>query len=172
MTPTLLLPPLSIAAKNCRLVQALSDQKAGLWSADLKLVRHRTRCAVFENVLFMLSDELCYISGIENEDGLPRGLPAPQAQAQQHFIRHLQMETACAVQSLANAGLAEALVYPYDCVAQATAAFLIAHGTTPYIGYGMHDEHGQYQIFAIDGERDGYFEDARNILPFDALEPC
>lgn len=134
----------------------------------MKACRHGVQCAVFEEVLFVESNGTAFIYGIEFEDGYPKGLNAELAEKQRAFIQFLREETRLRNQAV---GVLSALFsgHEYSCEGKATAAYIAARETSLMMGIGYRSAEGEYELIAIDPEKDSWLESARGTLPFDEL---
>lgn len=161
-------PPISFAAKNTRFVSKFPRGRDELWMADLKACRRDVQCEVFEDILFVESNGMTFIYGIELEDGYPEGLTADLALKQQSLIQFLRDETRRDNEIL---GLA-ALIFTgheYTTEGKATAAYVAARGASLMMGVGYRNNAGEYELIGLDPEEDLWLESARLTPSFDAL---
>lgn len=161
-------PPIAFAAKNARFVSNFPDGPDELWMADLKACRHDVQCEVFEDILFVESNGMAFVYGIEFEDEYPKDLLPELALKQQSFIQFLRDETRRDNDAL---GLA-ALIFTgheYSTEGKATAAYIAARGASLVMGVGYRNNDGKYELIGLDPEEDSWLESARSILPFDEL---
>lgn len=169
---TLMKPPLALpiafAATNCQRISKNPNGIEEYWSADIKVVRHKTFNRIFTGVLFFEKPgEIVYLAGIEHPDGVDRHIHSDAAIKQAEFIAFLREEND---RDNAILGMFSAMFqgHEYATVGQASAAYLAAKSLTHPFGVGFMDSDGEYQLLQIEpGEESGF--DGNAYLPFDQL---
>lgn len=143
---------LRISVSRVRFVSGFPDGVDELWCADIQVARGDGLYEMFEDILYVESNGVAYIYGIEFEDGLPRGLRSDLAQVQQRFIQFLRDETA-----RKNMMFPLSLLFTghdYSSEWSATEAYVAERSVALKIGIGYRDKVGVYQRLAMEYSED------------------
>lgn len=151
VNPNAIMMPMLFTANNARFASHFPYGTDELWMADLIASRNSEQCGVFENVLFVETDGIAYIYGIEFEDGYPKGLMPDLALKQQSFIQFLRDETRRKNESLGALSLIFS-GHEYSTEGRATAAYIAARDAALMMGVGYRNNDGKYEMIAIDPE--------------------
>lgn len=138
--------PLSFSVENPQFVSNFPEGMDQLWQACVTAHQNGEQVESFEDILFVESDEMAYIYGIEFADAFIQGLqPTQFAHRQQAFIQFLRAHTGLTNDSL---GLTSLLFdgHEYACEHRATASYIAARNVSLGIGVGFHNSEGQYEL--------------------------
>jgi hypothetical protein len=162
-------PPIAFAVANVRVVTKFPNNDDMLWAADVKACRHGVQMRLFEGVMFVESDDVAYVYGLEAEDGRPPGLADAMADVQQKFVEFLREENRNDRGAL---GELASLFHgsEYACEAKVTAAYIAQRGEPLHMGIGYRNNDGAYEMIRLDLEQDDWLERARNTLSFDEID--
>jgi len=169
------LPPLVVSVRNPRLVGQFQNSADLLFVADVKLHRRDVQTRIFEDVMFVESEDenrtIAFIYGIEKESGeptaIPTLLPRDAGKTQQQFIHVLRHETSVDSASL---GMLASLFTgrAYRTEAKVTAAYIVAREKDHDIAVGFHNDEGVYELI-VAPDTDDLLDMARATLPFDEI---
>lgn len=163
-----MIPATIYSAANPRLMARFPDsQHDELWLADIKACEPGGSCRLFNNVMFVESQETVYLYGLEHEDGRPRELKGEQADLQQLFVNFVREQTEL---TLARMGLLAPVFdgAEYVCQARVTAAYMIHRENLRHLAFGYSTRQGDYLREKLEAP-DDWLDSARAIRPFDEL---
>ncbi len=161
-------PATIYSASNPRLAARFPDsQHDELWFADIKACEPGGSCCVFNDVMFIESDETVWLYGLEHEDGRPKEIKAELAIPQQRFVDFVRKQTEL---TLTRMGLLAHAFNgaEYACQVRVTAAYMIHREGLRYLAFGYRNSEGEYVREKLDNPED-WLDNARAVRPFDEL---
>jgi len=162
-------PPIAFAVANARVAAPFPSGSDVLWMADVKACRHAVQMRLFKDVLFVESDGVVFVYGLEAEDGRPPGLREDLANKQHAFVQFLRDETRLDLSVLGElAGLFDGA--EYGCEGKVTAAYIAHRGEPLRMAIGYRTFQGTYETISLDPNEGGWLERALSTVSFDEID--